>query len=92
MAFSPLPRWRSASSLLLSGSRIALDVPTAVQAVQGALAAGAGEAMHSVYGPALLEGMAKRCGLRLREGCECQILHSFFRKICKRSPTYASYE
>lgn len=41
---------------------------------------------------ALLEGMAKRCGLRLREGCECQIPHRFFRKICKRSPTYASYE
>lgn len=63
-----------------------------MQAVRGALAAGAGEAIHSVYGPALLEGMAKRCGLRLRAWLTQQDIQArFFDPYNAEVPDFRMY-
>lgn len=82
-----------ASSLLAPGSRIVLDVPVAGQRVQGALAAGAGEPMRSVYDPALLDAIARRCGLRLRCWLSPEDIQARFFDPCNaeapESPLYA---
>lgn len=66
------------ASLLSGGSRIVLDLPTARQAVQGTLAAGAGETMQAVYDRAVLESMAARCGLRLAAWLEPPAIQTRF--------------
>lgn len=82
----------SLSDLLSAGSRIVLDVPTAVQAIQGTLAAGAGETMRAVYDRDLLEAMADRCGLRASTWLTPQDIQArFFAPYNAEHPGYPMY-
>ena len=79
-------------ALLSAGSCIVLDVPTAVQAIQGTLAAGAGETMRAVYDRALLEAMAVRCGLQVSTWLTPQDIQArFFAPYNAEHPDYPMY-
>ncbi len=80
------------SSLLATGSRIALDIPITSQAIQGTLAAGAGEPMKAVYDHAALETMAARSGLRLKLYLTPQDIQArFFDPYNSKMPEYPMY-
>ena len=77
------------SSLLAAGSRAALDIPIASQAIQGTLAAGAGEPMKAVYDRAALETMAAHSGLRLKRYLMPQDMQAqFFDAYNRNVPEY----
>ena len=83
---------REASSLLSCGSRMVLDVPTAAQRCQGALAAQAGEAMKAVYDSNILGRMARSCGLRLASYLSPQeIQMRFFDPYNAETPHFPMY-
>ena len=80
------------SSLLAVGSRIALDIPITSQAIQGTLAAGAGEPMKAVYDRAALETMAAHSGLRLERYLAPQDIQArFFDPYNSKTPEYPMY-
>ena len=80
------------SSLLAVGSRIALDIPIASQAIQGTLAAGAGEPMKAVFDRAALETMAACSGLRLRHYLTPQDIQArFFDPYNSKTPEHPMY-